>query len=339
MRRPLLIAAVIVTCLGGYYFATTREASPKPAAARKTTAQPASAKIATPEPPPPAPPPPVAAQPTPPAPAPRPDRATAPAIPLREIKQPAEGTPVRDLLALLRDAADQGVPQAACRLGIELIKCSRLRTSLIALGDAQKAAAQAPKNTLDAARLMQRATELARNQADDNRACSGVAREDVSEAWRYIFAAANAGSVAATSRFVRDPGLAAGDPDAAAGWSAYRHGAPDLLRAAIKGGDVRALYQAWAFAFTGQSPGGTEVFARDPDKALEYGTSVLDLLDAPRAAKVRAANDNLVRELGNERAEAARREGEKLRAGSFASAKPPYWTADDGVTELADCWK
>lgn len=335
MRRSLSIAAAIVICLGGYYFATTREAPPQPLAAAQHAAPAPLVKVAAAEPsPPPAPAPVVRAPP--PAPPPRPAVA---ALTLRDIKQPAEGTPVRDLLTMLRDAADQGVPQAACRLGIELIKCSRLRSALIALGEAQKAAAQAPKNTPEAARLMQRATELSRNQADDNRACSGVEREDVAEAWRYIFTAANAGSVAAMSRFVRDPGLAPGDPDAAEGWSAYRQAAPDLLRTAIKRGDVRALYQAWAFAFTGQAPGGTEVFARDPDKALQYGTAALDLLDASRAAKVRAVDDKVAREIGNERADAARKEGEKLRAASFAGAKPPYWTADDGVTELADCWK
>ena len=176
---------------------------------------------------------------------------------------------------MLREGADQGIPQAACRLGAELIRCARVRDTLVMLGEAQAAAARAPKNAPEAARMSQYAVELSRALAEDNRMCSGVAVETAREAWRYLYSAAAAGNVAAMSRFVRDPGLELNDPDATEGWSAYRQDAPAFLQGAIKGGDVRALYQAWFSAFSGQSSGGSDIFVRDPDKALQYGTAAV----------------------------------------------------------------
>lgn len=240
---------------------------------------------------------------------------------------------------MLREGADQGIPQAACRLGAELIRCARVRDTLVMLGEAQAAAARAPKNSAEASRMSQYAGELSRALAENNRMCSGVAAETAQEAWRYLYTAAAAGNVAAMSRFVRDPGLQLNDPDATEGWSAYRQDAPAFLLGAIKGGDVRALYQAWVSAFSGQSAGGSGIFDRNPDKALQYGTAVVDLLDASRAGKVRAGNDRIAQEIGPERAAIAGQEGEKLRNAYFDHARLPNWGTDDGATEVADCWR
>jgi len=181
--------------------------------------------------------------------------------------------------------------------------------------------------------------ELSRTLGEDQRACGGVPEEMSREAWRYVYLSAVAGNVAAMSRFTRDPGLTPNDPDAEEGWSAFRQRAPEFLAGAIKGGDVRALYQAWFSALGGQSVGGPNIFSRDPDKALQYGTAVIDLLDAFRAERVRRANANIAQEIGAERADAARQEGAKLRNAYFANAQLPDWKTDDGATEVADCWK
>ncbi len=118
-----------------------------------------------------------------------------PSLTLADVAQPAEGTPVRDLLGTLRDAADRGLPQAQCRLGIELIRCSRLRSSLISLGDAQAAAARPAQDPQEGVRLGQRAALLSQKLASDQRMCQDVRPEDTREAWRYVYLAAAAGNV------------------------------------------------------------------------------------------------------------------------------------------------
>src|SRR5260221_5925441 len=75
--------------------------------------------------------------------------------------QPAQGVPVQQVEAMLRDPAITGDPKAACRLGIELIRCSRLDSARASLEAARNDAERAAKGTPEAQRLMQEYNDLA----------------------------------------------------------------------------------------------------------------------------------------------------------------------------------
>jgi hypothetical protein len=333
-KRTLLslIAVAVIAALAYYVTAQKRRPSqppavvplPAPAEPRATTsAPPPIALIPAPAPPPPAP----VAPPSP-----------VPKVTLTEIKQPAIGAPVNEVVQMLRDAADQGVPQAACRLGIELIRCARIRDTLVVLGNLQASSARAQKEGATASSASQSAAELSRSLAADQRLCSGVAPELSREAWRYVYLAAAAGNVAAMSRFVRDPGLNPADRETDEGWNAYRQSAADFLQGAIKGGDVRALFQGWQAARSGLRAVDQTIAPADPDKALQYATALAGLLDSRSAANVAVGSEKLAKDIGPERAEAARREGEKLRSQYFANATPIDSKTNDAA-EAAECWK
>ncbi len=266
-----------------------------------------------------------------------------PKLTLADISRPPAGAPVTDVLAALRDAADQGIGQAACHVGVELIRCGRVRTLYGALATAQAAALGAPQNTAESQRAMRQATALAQRLAGDQRACHGVNDEDTHEGWRYVYLAAVGGNVAAMSRFVRDPGIGdAGSPHATEAWAAYNRDALQFLSAAVQAGDVRALEHARFIAAGGRPIGAPGVFQRSPDAAIIYATALRGLLDHGSQLAIDASTVKLIDEVGVERAALARREGERLQAAHFAGAQPIDKGSEDsagGASNAADCWK
>ena len=256
------------------------------------------------------------------------------------LVQPEKNTPVVQLEATLRSAADLGHPQAACRLGIELIRCARIGSQQTTLDDLHGDAERAPKESPEAKRLAKEIDTASRALAETQYLCNGVSPESTRNAWRYLFSAASAGNVAAMSRFVRDPGLNPGEPEAAEGWEMYTRNAPEFLQRAIEGGDVRALYQGWFSLSSGKSISQTKTFERDPDKALAYGYALVNgLIDVRRAARISRTNESLAKELGAERAARARQAGADLRAMYFANTDRLEWGDDNSETDVADCWK
>ena len=276
-----------------------------------------------------------------PTPPPKPQAAPSPRkLTLADLSQPPEGTQVKEVLTQLREAADQGIPQAACHVGVELLRCARLGTGLIALGNAQAAATKAQPNTPESQRLMRDSMAAAAAVGNDQRACGDVPEEVVREAWRYVYQAAAAGNVAAMSRFVRDPGIDnTGTTQHEEGWAAYERDAKHFLGEAIKGGDTRALYHAWVVASGSNTTRGTKVFQREPDYAIAYGEALRGLFDGWTDKRIQTATARIAAEVGRERAEAARREGGRLKDMYFANATPTDKGTDDGATNVADCWK
>jgi hypothetical protein len=253
------------------------------------------------------------------------------------VVQPEPGTPLKQLESLLRPAADQGDARAACRLGIELAPCARLGLAKAVLDSAQRDLDRSAGES--ATRLALEVQQLTRAMVETQTLCSDVSQDSIRNAWRYLYNAAAAGNVAAMSRFVRDPGFDAGDANASEGSDAYARSAADFLARAIEGGDVRALYQAWYSASSGRSRNMLNIFARDPDKALRYGTVALHLVDAQRASRIATSNEAIAKEIGPSRVRAALREAERLRASYFATAQPVEWGHDNGETDAGDCWK
>jgi hypothetical protein len=339
-RSVILILALAVVTLAGLHVRNQNSAPQPKSVAQAEPSKPASAPSSAPAPtegkPWVAMPMPSPASATPKAPA-APPR---PRLTLADISQPPEGTPVKDVLTQLREAADQGIPQAACHVGVELLRCARLGNSLIALGDAQAAAGAAQPNTPEGQRLMRESMAAARSVGNDQRTCGDVPQELTREAWRYVYAAAAAGNVAAMSRFVRDPGMDnTGSTQTEEGWAAYERDAKQFLGEAIKAGDVRALYHAWLVASGSNAARGTKVFRREPDYAIAYGEALRGLFDSWTDRRIQQATLKIAAEVGRERAEAAQREGGRLKEMYFAAATPIDKGNDDSVTNVADCWK
>lgn len=268
-------------------------ASPATGSPRLPSAALGLAPASTPD---PAPPSPAAAPTTPP----RPGTAVAPL--------PPAGLPVKQLLAELKTAAEQGNAAAGCRLGAELVACRDARRSPGMIGSTQAAS------------------------------CEGVSDAEIADAWRYLWSAAEQGNVAAMSKFARDPSISLTDLAVAAeGWDLYRNNAQRLLRQAVQGGDVMALYQYAFSTASGLTAGGKGVIERDPYAALVYGTAALPLLDPRRQEAVSRRNQTLASELLPEQIARAAREGEELRAKYFSSSAPTQPTEDDGYVDVADC--
>jgi hypothetical protein len=330
---PLFLLAVIVAAATWFWF-HRGERTPPSAVAKATPAEPAA-------PPNRAPPPPQAAPEPAPAPAhPPPPQPRARKITLADIVQPPPDAPVRDVVAKLADAANQGVPQAACRLGYELLRCARASRGLLALEKAQKAATAGPKDTREAQAAAREAMQIAQTLARDQQACRDVTDAETSDAWRYVYIGAANGSVAAMTRFVRDPGIPGtpGSSDYAEAWAAYARDAPQFLAEAIRAGDVRALYQGYVSALTGQSAGGAGVFARNPEKAIAYAVALRGLRDPAAEQEIAQQVRTLIDQVGPARADAARQQGEKMRTDFFANAAQ-LSGAQDRAIDAAECWK
>lgn len=131
--------------------------------------------------------------------------------------------PITGVIAQLKTAADRGDPQAACRLGRELHRC------YTELG-LDEPASDRPRPEIPA-------TTMTR--------CAGVPPDMASNAWRYLLAAADAGSVPAMVQFAIWPGLSYNNPATHAdGWAAYRDRRDAVLWRAIQSGEPVALMQA-----------------------------------------------------------------------------------------------
>jgi len=63
------------------------------------------------------------------------------------------------------------------------------------------------------------------------------------------------------------------------------------------------------------------------------------LFDSWTEKRILQSTSKIAAEVGRERAEAARREGEKLKEMYYAHATPIDKGNDDSVTNVADCWK
>ena len=117
--------------------------------------------------------------------------------------------------------------------------------------------------------------------------CKGVSERDLRNAWRYLWQSAEAGNVAAMSKFGRDPGLSHEDPAVnAEGWIVYRANAPRLLWQAVVGGDVAALHALWFSTATGLSAGGKDAFPRAPSRLWSMATACCHGEDPERQAGI-----------------------------------------------------
>ena len=255
--------------------------------------------------------------------------------------QPPPDTPLRDVLALLRDAADRGDPHAACRVGIEMARCLDLIQLAKRNATYDDVAVRFGADSLQA--LQARASDEA--AADDlarGRArCQGVPETELANAWRYLWEAAAAGNIAAASRFARDPGLRFKEPATdAEGWAIYRDHAPEMLALAVNGGDVMAAYQGAFSLASGLSYGGKDVFHRDPYAAYVYGFAVLPYLDARRQGTVENVIAQAASTLGPDRVLQAQRDATALSAKfATAGATPLTGGNDNGASNPIDCGK
>jgi hypothetical protein len=225
------------------------------------------------------------------------------------VVHPGDDTPVKEVFARLEAAALSGDARAACRIGMEKMRCLLLRQ---------------PNGA----------------NAKDKALCEGISAEQTQDAWKFLYLAAEAGSVPAMSLFVRSPGLSWSSPlESADGWVTYRDNAPRLQARAVEGGDVMALFSAWWNSATALSAGGEGVFKKDPYSALVYGNAALPLLDPRRRAMVQRLNSQLQTQISPNLIAQAVVEGKTLRERYFSGATPPRDTFDDAYLSPMDCAK
>lgn len=217
---------------------------------------------------------------------------------------PANGTPVAELLRVLRPAAVAGNARAACRLGIELAAC-RLATLA---ARAERGGSRGPATA-------------------DEGPCTGIDDAQAAESLVFLEQAANAGSVAAMVQYVIAPPLEEPRREAESdAWDRYRRQAPRWLDQALAAGDPRALhFAAWAAA-GGSTPGETPLVARDPQVALVHSHAARRFATADDAVMLDRQIQRLTQEVGVARAAAAHAEGEALYARRFSGARPSQFS-------------
>jgi hypothetical protein len=255
------------------------------------------------------------------------------AVPPPAIAMPAQGIPARQVLALLRDAADHGNVEAACRVGTEMTRCAQLR---VYLNDIARSEARMQSVAPDERRKISTSIEELRAKLrTDTAICEGVGDRDIDDAWRYLLKAALGGSTEAMTQFAVAPPLSREPPvSSIEGWTAYKEHASRFLEQAIRRGSVRALHFGWFSAMSGMNAGGYA--ARDPYAALVYATALRGLVDATTSEQVDAMIPELEKELGA-RAAQARREGEALRAARFSGATRQVVSTGAGRVRPAQC--
>jgi hypothetical protein len=225
-----------------------------------------------------------------------------------------DNTPVKDILQRLEAQAASGNVQAACRVGIEKLRCLRV------------------------AKVSEERFAADPGARADRELCRDISYEQARDAWKYMWQAAQGGSVPAMSMFVRDPGLSFTQPaDSAEGWVVYRDNAQSLLNQAVQGGDVMALWYSWWTSATGISTGGERVFEKNPYAAVMYGNAVLPLVDERRRRMIQNLNARVTKDVPPDQAARAASEGAALRAKYYGASTPilPDVHDDNYLTPLA----
>lgn len=167
--------------------------------------------------------------------------AIAPASLAAAPPMPAKEAPLRDAMHPLKARADAGDSLAACRLGVELLRCSSLESPFPELDD--WLASQEADFEADGKLEQANATALVRvTRAQLRRDCAGVSPELIEQAHHYVRQAAMAGESEAMIRY------AAGETLGGWGFSFistprfddWRREAPQVLMRALEAGTPEA---------------------------------------------------------------------------------------------------
>lgn len=237
---------------------------------------------------------------------------------------PPANTPIADVVLQLKAAAESGNPQAACRLGVELARC--WHTDRLLNDPSFKG-----RSVNDEPAMLP--------LLDDQKLCAGVSTKDKNEAWRYLLQAAQAGNVAAMSKFALNPPLSTENfVSNIEGWQAVRDFGPQFLLTAIDRGDVRALYRAFFASFSGLGPGGESLLRKDAYQALVYGKALLPLVVPTDAGQIQKTISNLEITLSPSQVVGAELAAAKLRQASFSNVSSPTdVTGDSAFVEPLRC--
>jgi len=247
---------------------------------------------------------------------------------------PPQNTKVKEVIAQLREDADRGVPQAACRLGEELMRCWRVKQQaairdqiLSRVTSADTANANATTQAADIASSIQKDKDL----------CEGVSTAEGDDAWRYLLRAALGGSAAAQAQFAINPPLSVEDPVGSLdGWGAYRQYSPQFLRSSIQAGNVRAMYLAYFSAATGIGPGGQAIGGQDPYQALVYAQALLPLVDSQTAQQIQRQLPALQAAVPAQATQTAQ-EAHDLRTKYFGGKEPTDVSSQVGAINPTAC--
>ena len=175
----------------------------------------------------------------------------------------------RDLVRSVRE----GELPAACRLAVELERCSERNVTgwKQSLENQTQALTKLPKEGAETELADRRLSDLRTRVEELSRHCGGFVDTEGVPAWKYLFAAASNGHMPSMLRFAITPPLG---PDTATypdGWLAYRDNAGRFLELAARTGNRQAVFHL-AFEYLGKIPklGGSPIVPVDQQVALRY---------------------------------------------------------------------
>lgn len=247
------------------------------------------------------------------------------------ISLPPIDTPVGDVVAQLKAAADSGHPQAACRIGMELAHCWHQRVMAEQLQRSDEWRRRRPEvNPTPPPEGFASFEASVRRELDR---CKTLNENELSEGWRYLLQAALGGNSSAMAEFVSRPPLHKERfLDHLEGWQAYSDHAQMFLERALEAGNRTALSTAYFASLDRQSPsgGGGLRFGNKYFAAIKYGTALLatyqGVPDSNATRQVTAQLESDMKfaasNLTPEQLSQARVEGVRLYERHFAN-KPP----------------
>jgi hypothetical protein len=184
--------------------------------------------------------------------------------------------PLRDIYSELQDLAQNGNAFASCRLGYELARCRDLPEKTRRMQE-YKTQLAALREDSDVRQPIQWALDrVSAAQEAAAKVCEGFPPAETANAWRYQFAAAQAGHIESMTRFAAPTTLdSANFLSDIEGWLSYKYYALPMVQQAAVQGDPRAILQLGFFYLLPIS--GIEHVPRDPAMTVALWSTLTPL--------------------------------------------------------------
>lgn len=244
----------------------------------------------------------------------------SPSPPLTSPALFSSAIPLQQRLPTLIERAESGDTQASCYVGIMLERCMRLPTLRRRVVHLETRASEASAGSEKEQRLINQLRTLESTVQVLNQSCSGIS-EPNEKSWKYLRAAAEAGSDSAVLAFATRPPLNLDQPLAdIERWDEYKRDVPRYLRQSVSRGSIPALYLALGI-YSGEDTigaGGGAFVPRDPALALSYALVLEARLDNPFLRnRVRRQIDGFRAELRPSQIESAQKASDAMMIQAF----------------------
>ncbi|MEO6103116.1 MAG: hypothetical protein ABIP44_05690 [Pseudoxanthomonas sp.] len=260
----------------------------------------------------------------------------------RSVPLPALDLSVGAMFEQLKARADQGDALASCRLAVELINCTQLK-SLAQVGYMENS--QSAERDLSESGALVAANSVAAQQIrilESEKRCAGISEGQRKLAGRYLFQAANAGIPEAMIRYAEGQSITTGASMYGLlqdqGFNQWHREAPGLLEKALEHGEPAAVFVLYVANSDDNSLIGG-LIVDDPAKAYSYRLLM---------SRLRGKSDTPASKLSSRKMAEAAQSASRMHAeyfnnrilrepDAFSSMMTPAWTRPEGSAPRRPC--